>query len=189
MARASLSITKCISARALACVSPATLVCALCAVALVSCGGDDEGDETERAGTTTSPARTDSPAVTAPQAETAPPETAPPATAERETQSPEDQPGGAGDEEPARSQALFTGRGGQIRPRIVLVPPFIAVQVELRSGDGRRYSLSAGRRRLDVGSGVSSVSTTFDGLRPGRRVILRGTGGRVIVEASAEPGP
>jgi hypothetical protein len=154
-------------------------------LALAGCGEDEEDADTERAVTSTAPTRP----------ETAPTETSatppPPADAEpqREPETPEDQPGGAGDEVPARSQALFTGRGGRIAPRIVLVPPFIAVRVELRSADGRPYSLTAGRRRLSADSQVASVSTTFDGLRPGRRIVLQGTGGRVIVEASAEPGP
>jgi len=103
--------------------------------------------------------------------------------------SPEDQPGGAGDEIAARSQAMFTGRDGRVRPRLVRVPPFIAVRVELRAGDGRRYRLNGGGRTLSAGDGRPAAAQTFDGLRPGRRLVLRGTGGRVIVEASAEPGP
>ncbi len=104
--------------------------------------------------------------------------------------SPEDQEGGAGDEIPARSQALFTGRGGRISPRRVRVPPFIAVRVELRSADGARYRLRGGGKTLRAGGRLSSMGATFDGLRPGRRLTLSGAGGRaVVVEASAEPGP
>ena len=67
------------------------------------------------------------------------------------TGSPEDQPGGAGDEIPARSQALISGRGGRLSPRLVRVPPFISVRVELRSTDGARYSLRGGGKTLTVG--------------------------------------
>ncbi|MEJ7788750.1 MAG: hypothetical protein WKF29_02595 [Thermoleophilaceae bacterium] len=102
--------------------------------------------------------------------------------------SPEDQPGGAGDEIPARAQAMITGRGGRLSPRVIRVPPFIAVRVELRSADGRRYRLSAAGKTLRV-RGRRSDAATFDGLRPGRRLLMTGTGGRVVVEASAEPGP
>lgn len=90
---------------------------------------------------------------------------------------------------PARSQALFTGRAGAIRPRLVQVPPFIAIRVELRSADGRAYSLRFGDRSIAVGRDIQTASTVFDGLRPGRRLIGVGATGRIVVEASAEPGP
>ena len=101
---------------------------------------------------------------------------------------PEDQPGGAGDEIPASTQALFTGRAGKISPRIVRVPPFIAVRVQLRSGDGAAYELSGGGDTLRAAGGMAK-SVVFDGLRPGKRLTLTGTGGTVVIEASAEPGP
>ena len=101
---------------------------------------------------------------------------------------PEDRPGGAGDEIPASTQALFTGRAGRISPRIVRVPPFIAVRVELRSGDGATYELSGAGKTLRAAGGPAEP-VVLDGLRPGKRLALTGTGGRVIIEASAEPGP
>jgi hypothetical protein len=101
---------------------------------------------------------------------------------------PEDRPGGAGDEIPASTQALFTGRAGRISPRIVRVPPFIAVRVELRSGDGATYELSGAGKTLRAAGG-SAEPVVFDGLRPGKRLTLTGAGGRVFIEASAEPGP
>lgn len=106
-------------------------------------------------------------------------------------ESPEDQQGGAGDEEPARSQALLTGRGGTITPRLVRVPPYIAVRVELRAADGRSYGLRFGRRAVRAGAEVGSSSTTLDGLRPGAAYTGRpiGGGNAVRIEASAEPGP
>ena len=100
----------------------------------------------------------------------------------------EEQEGGAGDELEASSQALFTGRGGRIRPTRVRVPPFIAIRVELRSADGRPYGLRFGKRAIVVGGRRKSASLTLEGMRPGRR--LRGSGSaRVVIEASAEPGP
>ncbi len=166
------------------------------AFALGACGDDDEGRVSqESAGTDTSPAST-TPTDTTP-AETAPAETE---TAPEDAgagvpdghgggqAAPEDRPGGAGDEIPASTQALFTGRAGEISPSIVRVPPFIAVRVQLRSGDGATYELSGGGKtvRAEGGSGEPVV---FDGLRPGKRLTLTGTGGRVVIEASAEPGP
>jgi hypothetical protein len=163
---------------------------ALAAIGLTACGEDEEGATTAQP---TSPEVTAT--ETAPTTETAPQRTD---TSEDGTdtaeepgggESPEDQPGGAGDEVPARSQALITGSGGRLSPRVVRVPPFISIRVELRSADGGDYALSARGRKLDAGGQLSAVSTTFAGLRPGKRLVLDGPQGRVVVEASAEPGP
>jgi hypothetical protein len=176
-------------------------------LALVSCGGDDE----ESAATTTEagppPAAESAPTATEeteaeeetePEAteeqepEPAEPEPAEPEPAEPEPPvSPEDQPGGAGDEEPARSLALFTGEGGRITPRTIRVPAFISIRVELRSEDGREYGLTFGDDTIRVSSGLSSASTTIDGLRPTEAIVgtPTGPGNRVRIEATAEPGP
>jgi hypothetical protein len=106
--------------------------------------------------------------------------------------SPESQPGGAGDEAPNRAPAMFTGRGGRITPRLIQVPPFIAVRVELRSADSRPYGLRFGRKTLRVGPQVSSAATSLDGLHQGQTIVGRpigGGGNTVRIEASAEPGP
>lgn len=150
--------------------------------AAAGCGGDDEGGgtpaaRTEPAGTTaTETERT----ATAPTVETTP-----------TSESPEQQPGGAGDEEPARSQALFAARGGQVRPTLIRVPAYISIRIELRSADGGSYALRFGNRTLEVDRDVSSVSASFSGLRPGKALIGEpvGRGNRVRVEATAEPGP
>jgi hypothetical protein len=166
------------------------------ALALAGCGDDEGRVSQEPAGTETSTATTPT--------DTVPVETAP-AQTEIETApedagaglsdghgggqaAPEERPGGAGDEIPASTQALFTGRAGRITPRIVRVPPFIAVRVQLRSADGAAYELSGGGETLRA-AGRPARPVVFDGLRPGRRLSLKGTGGRVIIEASAEPGP
>ena len=161
-------------------------------MALIGCGGDDDDSTT--------------PAATAP-AETATTESAPATEtdeaekpAETETESSEepedvpggeDQPGGAGDEEAARVLALFTARGGRITPRVVRVPAFIAVKVELRSADGQTYALRFGDTTITAGAELSSVSTTIDGLRPGEKLVGTpiGASGKVRIEATAEPGP
>ena len=101
-------------------------------------------------------------------------------------------PGGAGDEEPAESQALFTGRGGRITPRVVRVPAFIAIRVELRSADGGAYCSGSGAGRSPFGSELPTVSHRFDGLRPGEALVGKsatGAGNGVRIEATAEPGP
>jgi ABC-type glycerol-3-phosphate transport system substrate-binding protein len=169
---------------------------ALVALLLIAgCGGDEEEPETTA---TTTPTETQTTAteetVTEPAVETATePEVEPEPEAEVETEtSPEDQPGGAGDEEPARSQALFTAAGGRVTPRVVRVPSFIAVRVELRARDAGPYTLTIGGQTIEVGEALNSMSVSLDGLRPGDAYVGRLGGqaaGRVRVEATAEPGP
>ena len=165
-----------------------------CFVAVTGCGGDDEEASTTPSATApeTGATRTDgietirmrtseTEAGTSPETETTP----------RAETSPESMPGGAGDEEPARVLALFTAKGGRITPRVVRVPAFIAVQIELRSADGASYALRFGDTTLTAGGQLNSVSTTIDGLRPGKAIVGRpeGAGNPVRIEATAEPGP
>ena len=135
---------------------------------------------TDTAATETEAAETETEQEAPEETETAPAQTGP-----------EDQPGGAGDEEPARTLALFTASDGRITPRVVRVPAFIAVQVELRSKDGREYGLRFGDVTITAGGGLSSVSTKIDGLRPGKAITGEptGPGNPVRIEATAEPGP
>ncbi|HZI91272.1 MAG TPA: hypothetical protein VFD31_06565 [Thermoleophilaceae bacterium] len=170
---------------------------AVAATLVAGCGGDDEPAprdsgraETEKApeGSTTETEPKDAKGSEGGGAEAPPPGEQDPA-APPGGGSPEDQPGGAGDEIPARSQALITGRDGRLSPRRVRVPPFISVRVELRSADGAEYTLAGGGKRITAGGRVEAMTADFDGLRPGRRLVLTGPAGKVIVEASAEPGP
>ncbi len=159
------------------------------ALALSGCGGDDEKST---AGTDT--ATTDRTETTGTSTDARPPATAtePAETGEDNggTAAPgEDQPGGAGDEVPNATQALVTGRGGEVSPATVSVPPFIAITVELRSSDGQDYTLRGGGKSLAAGEGENSDTVTFDGLRPGRSFVLTGPQGRVHISANAEPGP
>jgi hypothetical protein len=158
-------------------------------VAIPGCGGDDEEASTTPTATATAPtARTESvptetveqPAPTETEAETG-----------TEAESPEDMQGGAGDEEPARTLALFTGRAGRISPRVVRVPAFISVRIELRSADGAAYSLRFGDKTIAAGDKLQSTSRTIDGLRPGQVITGRptGAGNPVRISATAEPGP
>ena len=157
--------------------------------ALAGCGGDDNTEATTTptvAETETTPALTDGietirERTAETQAETAP---------STET-SPEAMPGGAGDEEPARTLALLTGKAGRITPRLVRVPPFISVTIELRSADGATYSLRFGDTTVAAGERLSAMSRTIDGLRPGSSIVGRpqGAGNPVRIEATAEPGP
>jgi hypothetical protein len=158
-------------------------------MAFSACGGDDE----EPASTVTTPTDTGPRAVELTKTETKA-ESPKKTKTENGTEgapSPEDQPGGAGDEEPARTLALFTAQNGRIRPRVVRVPAFISIQVELRSKDGREYGLRIGNSVLNVSRGLSSRSISIDGLRPGKAIVgtPTGAGNKVRIEATAEPGP
>jgi Neuroendocrine-specific golgi protein P55 (NESP55) len=163
-------------------------------LALAACGGDDEP-----AGATAERAETEARTETEERSET---DSATEAETESETEtetevptSPEELEGGGGDEEPARTLALFTGRDGRITPRVVRVPAFISVRVELRSADGREYGLEfeneTTRVKVRVSGGLSSVSSTIDGMRPGEAIVGKpdDVGTRVRIEATAEPGP
>jgi hypothetical protein len=103
---------------------------------------------------------------------------------------PEQQPGGAGDEQPIGVDAVFTGRGGKVTPRVVQVPAFIQVTVTLVSDDGGNYMLDIGGKRLTVGGHVKRKSVQLDGLHQNASYMGKlGSGGGVEVVASAEPGP
>ena len=169
------------------------------ALGLSACGSDDEEPETQA----TSPPTQEE---TATEDETAT-ETETGARADRDRgrdgatrrrphrparqRLPRSEQGGAGDEEPARTLALFTASNGRIKPRVIRVPAFISVRVELRARDGNSYALSFPGRTIEVSDALGSVSFTLDGLRPGEVVVgrARGAAGRVRIEATAEPGP
>ncbi len=172
----------------------AALFAALFALPFAACGDDEDGGGGGYGGGGTT-ARTDT-ATT----ETAPADTTTTGTetdggeadgggAAAPGESPEDQPGGAGDEVPASSQAQVTGEGGKLTPAVVRVPPFIAIRVVLRSADGVEYELRGGGKTVKAGGEIESASKTFEGLRTGERLVLRGPQGNVTIEANAEPGP
>jgi hypothetical protein len=170
--------------------------CALVLV-LASCAGDEESGDATPAQTKTE-ARTKAEARSESEAHVTETQSQTEAETEAEgdtTTSPEELEGGAGDEEPARSLALLTGRNGRITPRVVRVPPFISIRIELRSADGRDYGLEfkndTNTVSIKVSGDLSSVSSTVDGLGPGEALVGRptGAGTPVRIEATAEPGP
>ena len=167
------------------------------ALGLSACGSDDEEPETQA----TSPPTQEETATEDETATETEPETETEAEAETEdetetsqtgeTTSPEDEQGGAGDEEPARTLALFTASNGRITPRVIRVPSFISVRVELRARDGNAYALSfpgpddRGQRRARLGV----VHARRAAPRRGRGGAGARGPGRVRIEATAEPGP
>jgi hypothetical protein len=171
---------------------------ALAVVALAGCGGDDEptsGDprtsQSPELSTGTDRQPTEGTEKDEQPADPASTATMPEAErTETEPRSPEDEEGGAGDEEPIGVDAAFTGRAGKITPRVVKVPPFIAITVTLTSADGDDYAIEIEGQRVVAGSGKKRASVTLRGLRQGRSYSGKiAGGGTVRIDASAEPGP
>jgi hypothetical protein len=155
---------------------------------LAGCGGGG-GNTTA----TSPPPATSAPPQTT-QTATIPERTTPTETetTPRTTTSPEEQPGGAGDEKPIATQALFTGNNGTISPARIRVPPFIAVQVVLRAKDATGYTLTVAGQELAVGEGRKRATVKLDGLRPGDRYVVKNAFGKpkqLVIVANAEPGP
>ena len=161
---------------------------AVLALAFAGCGGDD--DQSASTPQATAPSTSE----TAPTTEVDPETETLPNNGDGNgvgTSEPETQTGGAGDETPAATLALFTAKNGDITPRTVAVPAYISILVELRSGDGKQYSLTFGDKTLQVPDALHSVSTRFAGLKPGAKLVGTPTGasGMVVISATAEPGP
>jgi hypothetical protein len=156
----------------------AWIALAVCVLALAGCGGDDEedGNRQPAAPAPAAPGTTESEAATT-ESEAEQTETAP-------TFEGEGGEGGAGDEEPVRSQAVFIGEDGRVTPTRIEVPSYIAVQVILQARDDQPYVLEMKGRSLRPGDTLD-----LDGLRPDERVVGNVGGQRVVVSATAEPGP
>ena len=129
------------------------------------------------------------PSVTAPPPTTETVTT--PTTPTQSSTSPEQQQGGTGDEQPIATQAEFTGKGGDITPKTVRVPPFIAVKLVLHSADGGSYAIEVAHHELKVDGSDPTASIELSGLRPGKRyaVDVSGAPERLAIVANAEPGP
>ncbi len=152
----------------------------------VGCGGDD--DDSDRLAETT-------PTVSTPPPVTTPPPEVPGTgggedpDSEPRTVPPEEQ---QGDEEPIRSEAVFTGKDGRLTPRAIRVPAFIAIRVILRAVDAgpeQGYTLEIGGSRLAIGHARPVDELELDGLLPDEVYEGKSPQGNVRIVASAEPGP
>ena len=163
------------------------MLAAACALAVAGCGGE----EPPRAAPADTGQRGPAPQVP-PEDEGARREDVPTSPDEEPPgRGTEDQPGGAGDEEAIRTEALLRGRDGRLAPRVIRVPPFISVRLELRSGDGRGYAVRVDGRTLRA-TGARPDRVTLEGLPTGKRYVVtatEGASGRSVLAASAEPGP
>jgi len=88
-----------------------------------------------------------------------------------------------------RVRATFTVRGGRLSPRVVSVPPFLAVRVSAATADGRRHevTIAADRiYRLRVAPG-RRAAVVLPGQRPGRYAVRAGRA-RSTLAVGGEPG-
>jgi hypothetical protein len=158
-------------------------------LALAGCGGGSKSASTGTTAAATPPppstnqlTQTVTPPTTPTQTATTPPKT-------QTTTSPASNSGGG--QTPIYTQVLFTGSGGDITPATVRVPPYIAVRVELKSGDGGSYGVTVNHHTLRVDSSTETATVQLSGLRPGARYAVEVSGApeRLSVVANAEPGP
>lgn len=161
--------------RAIACIWALHL-----SLGLASCGGDEE------------PAAIPVEPGSETGVVTAPPPTAQPGTpAGTGTATGEDAPGGAGDEEPARSEARFALRGDGFDPERVEVLPFLGIELVVTPED-KSYDISwSGPGGDGAASGSGEHRGSLQGLRPGARYTVRDneSGATALITAEAEPGP
>jgi hypothetical protein len=154
------------------------LILAVCSV-VVGCGGDNPTVAPPETATATATA-------TATPAATATPTASPTATA---SPSPEDQPGGAGDEEPARVPLEFTLSDSGLKPATISVPAFLGLEliVHNRTSAPAHVELE-GSGSLDVPAG-DTARARFEGRRKGTYRVDAGSGRQAQVIVGVEPGP
>jgi hypothetical protein len=155
----------------------------LVAAALVGCGGDDQ-DQTAAPAPAPS-AATETPTATA----TATATPSPTATDAPTPENPEDQPGGAGDEEPIRVPVEFTVRDRGISPTQVAVPAFLGLELIVHNGlaDPLVVRLE-GSEPMTVGPGETGRAR-LEGRRKGQYIVDFGAAGQALLITGAEPGP
>jgi hypothetical protein len=149
-------------------------ILAVCSV-LAGCGGDDP---------------TVAPQETPPATATATPSATPTETATTTaTPSPEDQSGGAGDEEPARVPLEFTLGDGGLKPATISVPAFLGLEliVHNRTSQPQHVALE-GSGALDVPAN-DTARARFEGRRAGTYKVDGGPAGQAEVIVGVDPGP
>lgn len=164
-----------------------TTMAVLATLALAACGGGTTGPGTDP--TASAPDAT-APPADATQPGTAP-ATAPPATTTApRTTTTETQP--AGGEQSVRVPASYVVTpAGRLTPPTITVPPFLAVEISIRSDDGRAHALvlqTPQPHTLQVAAG-ERAAVRIPGLRAGRYpVTLDGRRAGALV-AGGEVGP
>ncbi len=159
------------------------------ALALAGCGGGSTGPGT------TNPTAS-APDATAPPADATQPGTAPttvpPATTTTPAQTQPSGDDGGGGEQAVRVPASFVvPPSGRLTPPTITVPPFLAVEISIRSDDGKPHRLvlqTSPPHALQVAAGTRAA-VRIPGLRAGRySVTLDGRRAGALV-AGGEVGP
>jgi hypothetical protein len=155
----------------------------LVAAALAGCGGDDA----EQSSSTPAPAPSAATETAAPASTGTP---SPTATEQPlPSVSPEDQPGGAGDEEPTRVPVQFTITDGKISPPQVAVPAFLALELIVRNESSQQVVVRLeGAEPMTVGAGETGRAR-LEGRKKGSYVVDAGDAGQAVLVTGAEPGP
>jgi hypothetical protein len=137
-------------------------ILAVAVLAIAGCGGGTDDDPTIGGGTDT--VATDTATATAPASPpeeiATVPEREPPATVTAPAPaptSPEDAPGGAGDEEGIHVPARFTLQGGRLQPASVEVPAFLGVAVTVDNTDATSHRLEVGDRGAQLPAGRTTT--------------------------------
>ena len=135
----------------------ALAILAVAALLLAGCGGDSGGDTPGDAGadtaTATAPASPPEEVLTETVTRTTP--APPPVTSPAPTPtSPEEAPGGAGDEEGIQVQTRFVlTAGGDLQPDTATVPAFLGTAVIVENQDSAAHRLEVGDRGASLPAG------------------------------------
>jgi hypothetical protein len=152
------------------------LILAVCSV-VAGCGGDEP---------TVAPQETTTATATA--TATATPTATPTATATTSA-SPEEQPGGAGDEEPARVPLEFTLSDGGLKPATISVPAFLGLELIVHNRTSQpQHVVLEGSGSLDVPAD-DTARARFEGRRAGTYAVDAGSAGHAQLIVGVEPGP
>ena len=165
----------------------AALLTLVVAAALAGCGGDD----TETSSATPAPppssptgTPTPTPSETATATATATAQPSPTPT------SPEDQPGGAGDEEAIRVPAEFTiSPDLKISPQQIAVPAFLQIEFTVHNESDQAVDVSWVSGKLMTVQPHDNASTTVPGRKKGSYVVTANPGGDAVIVTGAKPGP
>jgi hypothetical protein len=157
------------------------------AAALAGCGGGDEDQTAAPATPQPAPsAATETPTATASPTGTATPTAT---TQPLPSVSPEEQTGGAGDEEPIRVPAQFNVQPNGVSPRQVSVPAFFTIQLLVQNGYPSPITARLeGAEPLRVGP-YAIGHMLLEGRKKGRYKIDFGRGQSGVLIIGAKPGP
>lgn len=182
----------------------ALTISAVTLLAAGGCGGDDGPASRTATEPATRPAvTTPRPVASTPAATAPPPAATVPLPGDRgpadDRRTPPRRRGGGGGAgapvdggaEPVRVPATFVARGTTLTPPRVMVPPFLAIELSVASGDGRAHEVvldAPGAPRLVVPAG-RRARTRVRGLRAGEyAVVLDGAPAAVLV-VGGDAGP